>query len=211
MASQGLPYSLISPSVDQVSEYLRTLFGCCGQGAYAQLDAAQLVEVTDQRIGRDADEAGRESALRHERRVGALRDASYATGHRHVLGQVEVVRSRSACGLGDGDVAVVRQARDDGLDRVGGGVRGERLRVAGVESVGVQVVEAVRGHDGIAPRSRSRRRRGRRSRRIRRAVRRSANRSCRPRGRGPCAFGNSWLGLPARPRGCDGNPASGVV
>jgi hypothetical protein len=37
-----------------------------GQGADAQLDAAQLVEVLDQRIGGDADEAGREAALRHE-------------------------------------------------------------------------------------------------------------------------------------------------
>ena len=30
MASQGLPYSLMSPSVDQVSEYFSTLCGCCG-------------------------------------------------------------------------------------------------------------------------------------------------------------------------------------
>ena len=31
IASQGLPYSLIRPSVDQVSEYLSTLFGCWGR------------------------------------------------------------------------------------------------------------------------------------------------------------------------------------
>ena len=30
MASHGLPYSLMRPSVDQVREYLRTLCGCCG-------------------------------------------------------------------------------------------------------------------------------------------------------------------------------------
>ena len=30
-AWQGFPYSLMSPSVDQVSEYLRTLFGCWGR------------------------------------------------------------------------------------------------------------------------------------------------------------------------------------
>ncbi len=31
MASHGLPYSLIKPSVDQVSEYFKTLFGCWGR------------------------------------------------------------------------------------------------------------------------------------------------------------------------------------
>ena len=31
MAWQGLPYSLIRPSVDQVSEYLSTLLGCWGR------------------------------------------------------------------------------------------------------------------------------------------------------------------------------------
>ena len=41
----------------------------------AQLHGAQLVEVADQLVGGDGDEAGREAALGNERLLRALGDA----------------------------------------------------------------------------------------------------------------------------------------
>ena len=144
----------MSPSVDQVSEYLSTLFGMLGQGADAQLDAADLVEVLDQRVRRDADEARGEPALRHERAARTLGQRAHGTCHGHVFGQVEVVRVDLACDLRDLDVAVEGQARNDRIGRIVPQVPLERGRVLGVELVGVQTGQGMCGDDGAGGRRR---------------------------------------------------------
>ena len=60
----------------------------------------------------------------------------------HVLGQIEVVRAALARRLGDCDVAVVGQARDDRVAGVARRCALERGRVARVERHGVQVRES---------------------------------------------------------------------
>ena len=75
-------------------------------------------------------------------------ELAHGTGHRDVLGEVEVVDAGVAGGLGHADVAVVRQARHDRIHGVRLQVRGEGLRVARIETVRVQVVEAVGVDDG---------------------------------------------------------------
>ena len=121
-----------------------------GQGAHTQLDAAQLVEVTDERVGRDADEAWRQSTLRYERTVGAIGEAAHGARHGDVLGEVEIVHAGGARGLGDHGVAVVRQARDHRVRRMRAQVRGQGGRVTRVQPVGVEIVEVVRVHDGAS-------------------------------------------------------------
>jgi hypothetical protein len=118
-----------------------------GQGAHAQLDAAQLLEMADERVGSDAHEARREAALRHECLPGAVGDAAHGPGHGHVLGEVEVVGADPARRLGDGDVAVIGQARDHRIHRVCREVGRERRVVPGVEPVRPQALEAVRLDD----------------------------------------------------------------
>ncbi len=103
--------------------------------------------MRDQRVRGDADEPGREAALRHEGGVGAGGELADRAGDGDVLGEVEIVcagRTRCLC---DTDIAVVREARDHRLDRVRAQVCRQRLPVAGVEAMGVQVVEPVRLDD----------------------------------------------------------------
>ncbi len=114
-----------------------------GQGADAQLHGSQLVEVTDQLVGRDRDEAGRESALRHERLLGAGGDLAHRARDLDVFRQIEIMYTGAPRSFRDCDVAVVRQARDHGVDGMALEVRVERRRVGGVERVGTQIREAM--------------------------------------------------------------------
>ena len=117
-----------------------------GQGADPQLHRAQFVEVGDELRGGDADEPGREPALRHEGLLRADRDGAHRARHFHVLGQVEVVRARLAGGLGDRDVAIEGQARDHRVHRVLGQVPGEGRRIARVQGETGEVAGTVRPH-----------------------------------------------------------------
>src|SRR6266478_2512501 len=169
-AWQALPYSLMSPSVDQVSEYLRTLFTwsteglineylggpgervledvvrVLGQGADAQLHGPQRVKVRDQLGSRDADEPGSETTLRHECLASPRREGAYGARDVHIFCPVEVVGVRLAGGCGDPEVAVVRQARNDGIDRVLGEVPGKRHRIGRIEREGEDVARVVGAH-----------------------------------------------------------------
>ena len=89
-----------------------------GQGADAQLDGAQFVEVADQFIRSDRDESGRKTALRYERLSGAFRDPAHGASDLDVFGQIEVMYTGAPRCFGDCDVAVVGKARDHGIDRV---------------------------------------------------------------------------------------------
>src|SRR6202035_6034085 len=89
-----------------------------GQGADAQLHGPQRVKVSDQ-LGRgDADEPGSETTLRSERLASPRSEGAYRARDVHIFCQVEVVGARFAGGGGDPEVAVVRQARNDGIDGV---------------------------------------------------------------------------------------------
>ena len=115
-----------------------------GQGADAQLDGTQLVEVLGELVGRDADESRRESTLGHEGPGCTARDAAHRPGDLDVLGEVEVVRITLARRLGHGRIAVIGQAGDDGVRFVNAEMVVQRLGVAGVERHGAQVARAVR-------------------------------------------------------------------
>ena len=83
-----------------------------------------------------------EVALGHESVLRTGGDGADAAGDLNVLGQVEVVGSGLARGFRDRDVAVIREARDDGVDGMLlqvfeqcvaiGRVQGERGKVARV-------------------------------------------------------------------------------
>src|SRR6187551_3337632 len=114
------------------------------EGADAQLDAPDLVEMLDQRIGCDADEARRESALGYERTIGVRGEPTHGARDRNVLREVEVVGAKLARDLCHLDVAVVRQARNDRVRGKRREMRFERRGLARVDFVGVQVYKAVR-------------------------------------------------------------------
>ena len=104
--------------------------------------------------GGDADEARREAALGHERLLGAVGDAAHGARDLDVLGEIEVVGAGLAGRLGDRDVAVVGQARDHRVDRVGGEVLGEGCRIGGVErECRAGCVPAVRAHHRLGGRA----------------------------------------------------------
>ena len=115
-----------------------------GQRAHTQLDAAQLVEMSDQRVGGDADEAGRQPALRHECALGALGERTHGARHGDILGEVEVVRVRLAGRLGDRHVAVERQAGYDCVHRMRAQVGAQLGHILSVQAVGVQSRQLVR-------------------------------------------------------------------
>ena len=116
-----------------------------GQGADAEFHGLELVEVRDQLIGGDADEARREAALRGIHFVAALGDPAHGFGYLDVLGQVEVVQAAFAGDFGDHDVAEVGQPRDDGHRLVRLDVLGERGLVARIEDERHDRVESVAG------------------------------------------------------------------
>ena len=89
-----------------------------GQGADAQLHRAQLVEVTDQLVGGDRDESGCETALGNERLLGAVGDLADRASDLDVFCQIEIMYTGAPRRFRDRDVAVVRQARNHGVDRM---------------------------------------------------------------------------------------------
>ena len=104
-----------------------------GQGADAQLDRPQLIEMFGELVGRDADESRREATLGHERLRCTTSDAPHGLRHCHVFGEIEVVGVAFAGCFRHCRIAVVRQAGDDGLGLVKHEMVVERLRIAGVE------------------------------------------------------------------------------
>ena len=84
----------MSPSVDQVSEYLSTLFGCWGSAPTRSLTLRSSSKCWISSLAAMLMKPGREPALRHERRRGALGELPHGARDLDVLGQVEVVRAR---------------------------------------------------------------------------------------------------------------------
>ena len=117
IASHGLPYSLIRPSVDQVSEYFRTLFGCWGRAPTRSLTVRSSSKWPISSLAAIEMKPGREAALRHERLRRAFGDRAHGARDLDVFGQVEVVHAGAPRRLGDADVAVVGQARDHRVAR----------------------------------------------------------------------------------------------
>ena len=107
----------------------------------------KLVEVRDELIGRDRDEAGRKPALRHEGGRRTLGRRAHGAGDLDVLGQVEVVKAGCACNLRNARVAEIGQRRDDRIAGVIGHVLCEGSRVRGVDGVCHKVPLAVRARD----------------------------------------------------------------
>ena len=147
IAKQGLPYSLIRPSVDQVSEYLRTLFGCWGRAPtrMRMLRSSSKCEMSS--FAAIEMKPGRQPALRHEGRRRALGRRAHGARDLDVLGQVEVVQARVARDLRDARVAVEGQRRNHRITGVLGHVPGEGRRIRRVHAVGGDVALAVRAGD----------------------------------------------------------------
>jgi len=120
-----------------------------GQGADAQLDRTQLVEMLGELVGRDADEAGREPALGYEGPRSTARNSPHCLGDFHVLGEIEIVRVPLARRLGHHGIAVIRQAGDDRVRLVEREMLVERLGIPRIERDGPQVARAVRLDHGF--------------------------------------------------------------
>ena len=149
IASHGLPYSLIRPSVDHVSEYFSTLFGCWGRAPTRSLTVRSSSKWPISSLAAIEMKPGRETALGHERLLGAGGDLAHRARDLDVFGQIEIMDTGAPRRFRDCDVAVVRQARDHGVDRMALEVRVERRRVGGVERVGMQIREAMGVDHGI--------------------------------------------------------------
>ena len=162
IASHGWQYSLIRPSTLHVRLYFSALVGKFRQRADAHLDVAHVVEALRQVVRDDADEARRETALRHERVIGVVGDRADRVGGAHVLGQVEVVaRRRALRRRRDVHREVVRQRVDERVETLHArraARRHRRNRHGGSECPGRRVCRARAG------RGRTRRRRSRRFR-----------------------------------------------
>jgi hypothetical protein len=120
-----------------------------GQGADAHLHGAHLVEVRDELVGGDADEAWRQTALRHEGAIGPFGDAAHAPGHFHVFRQIEVVDAGRTRHFGDTDVAVVREPGDHRIDGMLGDVPGQRFRIGRVHLKAIEIGVAVSTRHGV--------------------------------------------------------------
>ncbi len=75
IAWQGLPYSLMSPSVDQVREYLSTLFGCWGSAPTRSFTVRSSSKCVISSSAAMLMKPGAQPALRHEGAVRARGDA----------------------------------------------------------------------------------------------------------------------------------------
>ena len=134
--------SLGGPGERVLEDVVRVL----GQRADAQLHGPQSVKVRDQ-LGRgDADEPRRETTLRHECLVRPRGEGAHGARDVHIFRQVEVVGARFARGLCDPEVAVVRQARNHGIDRVLGEMPGKRHRMGRIQCEGEQVAGVMGTH-----------------------------------------------------------------
>ncbi len=122
------------------------------QCADAKFDGAQLIEVRDQFCRRDADEPGRQSTLGHKRLIGAFCNPSDGTSDLDVLSKVEVVGSSLPRAFRYSDVAVVRKARNNGIDRVCLQVLGQLRGVGSVQRMRDEMRGAVSSYDGFGRR-----------------------------------------------------------
>ena len=113
--SSGLPYSLMSPSVDQVIEYFSMLFGCWGR---APTRSVTLVSSSKCVMSSLAAIEMKPGASPHCGTNGcrrALGRRAHGARDLDVLGQVEVVQAGRAGNLRDTRVAEIGQRRDDGI------------------------------------------------------------------------------------------------
>ena len=106
-----------------------------------------------QLVGRNADEARRQPALRREDRFGAVSKRTDGRRDRDVLGKVEIMHAFCARDFCNRQIAIIGQAGDDGCRIVLTHVFGECRLVACVEVEryhGVQSMGAghVGGHAG---------------------------------------------------------------
>ncbi len=121
---------------------LEHIVGVLRQGTHAQFYGSYFVKVLDQFIRRDADEARREPALRYECHGCAFTDLAHLGRNRDILRQVEVMQAFGARHFGDGDVAEIGQARDEGGRLVLPHVLHEGCLVARIQ---------IEGHDRVEP------------------------------------------------------------
>ena len=120
-----------------------------GQGADAQLHGAQVVEVADQFVRRDRNEARCQSTLRHERLRGAVGNLPNGAGDFDVFGEIEIVSAGASRRLGDTDIAVVGETRNDRVDGMILQLRGQCSRVGCINLVRVQFVETMSTDHGL--------------------------------------------------------------
>jgi hypothetical protein len=102
---------------------------------------------------RDADEARRQATLRDKRMVGPCRNSTHRTSDLNVLGQVEIMCAGLPRRLRHAQIAVIRQAGNDGIDRVVDQVLGQRDWVRRVQREADQVRGPVRTHHGVGSRT----------------------------------------------------------
>jgi hypothetical protein len=81
--------------------------------AHAQLQIEQLVELLGQMAAQHADQAGRQSALRHQHRARLRRHVLYGAHGRHILGQIEVMHALPRRSPGHALGTEERQGIDD--------------------------------------------------------------------------------------------------
>ena len=95
IAWQGLPYSLISPSVDQVREYLSTLFGCWGRAPTRSFTARSSSKCVMSSAAAMLMKPGASPHCGTKACSGADGDGAHGARDFDVLGQVEVMRCRA--------------------------------------------------------------------------------------------------------------------
>src|SRR5690606_29325260 len=117
-------------------------------GAHSKLHCAHFIEMTDQLVCGDGDETWRKSALGYKRVIRTFGDTAYGPCDFDVFGEIEVVRARTTCRLGDTDAAIEGQAGNHGIHGVALQMRIERLGIAGIEGMRVKMRQSMSVDDG---------------------------------------------------------------
>src|SRR5512143_2368358 len=84
----------------------------------------------------DADKAGSEAALRHKGAGGPFAQDTNLIRDFHIFGQVEVMDAMREGQPCDSRVAVIGKAGDDGIDRMGGEISADSIRMPDIEDAG---------------------------------------------------------------------------
>jgi len=105
--------------------------------------------MSDQLGRRNADEARRQATLGHKRVAGSSRNSPHRAGDFHILRQVEIVSAGLPGSLGNRDIAVIRQAGNDGIHGVVRQVPCQRGRVGRIEGKGGQIGGGMGMHHGL--------------------------------------------------------------
>ena len=178
MAWQGLPYSLMSPSVDQVSEYLRTLFGCCGRAPTRSFTARRVSKCVIALPPAMLMKPGASPHCGTKAWRRAPGDGAHRARDLDVLGQIEVVEV-PPCGPPPRPRRCSDRAGSRSPHRPGGlPGAGPGRRIGGIEREGGQVARPC-ARTTLRPPRRPRRPAGPGNRRIRLVIRRSVRRFCR--------------------------------